>query len=1113
MPVNNVQYALPKEVVEALEKSMKGVQYDNLGGGLFQPEKRNVKEGNRYLLVSLGGTGADVLEYAQKLLMRNLNLTKDNVDQYVRFLAVDTDKTTADRFPPSDFYMLPGEDARHLISNNDASIQEWINPNLVELIKSTPGFLNGDGASAIRQIGRLLLSPPDTVNTLKTAISRRVDSLTQGNMDQLKIFVIAGIAGGTGSGTVVDATYLIHDVMQTKAAASHYEVNGIILLPPTGKATGGVDVFSGNKNGYAALKEIDYFMHLVDRDGVYERSVGHERMTLRENIYNTCYLMDGQLTGMAVGNHHERAVATAARWLLDIMTSSLNLPNGFVRSIDSNLVDAPGKAMLTVQNHPNSLCPRESTYSYAAIGNHQTIVPLDLVKTYVAKKLLDRMYGVFNQVRNVNEAAVEDFLKKVTMPLNGYNRARQEQQVDNEAGQLFRVRGPYFVINLLAESSRVLQEDINEMNARLVVLDRERKVNQKTAIRDRALKLNNELFLVYTQLLESLKKVLDQGYNIFIDTDLTKDRYGSTYSFTPIQDNTAALPSTAVNYLDSLVNGLNIQAEIQGMMNRVLTDQSGWSVRNEDGVLTSDAGEVFRKHWADRINALVEAGLEDLLIKHYSDNPNARYNEADPDKTKVDLEKAAREIVNQTFGAAGQAKVMADTQPNFPVGNFYGEQVLLIPVKAPHLKAAVEAEVGIQGLDVLVADSEASDMISAYALYTGLPAYLFRWTARGEAAYEKALADLTAGMHLSETAGGKLWGRFADLMPTSGVFVPKDPHDPTKPMTPREQAIVAETAQLFERAKCIGLTELLLDELSGINYSYTLFSLDEAYRPDPEFLKKVRRSSGKAKDDAVQAFEAAAQEKADALYELLKAPMEDPAFTADDIRSALTKANVVFNGKAMSFGKTVRTADGYNGDWPSFMAARLLRYTVDYVDIMEETVAVMEKVYDKVEKQLSRRVQMKTFAEYLMTDMFTYDAELYSWQYLSADGTELYSILDMEPFNEVMETAKYYFLFEAFHNRYDEVTAQLNNRFQDAWNGLPGLSRADQVKLIVARNAKAQALKDNELANIVNPRERVGSVTNPAFKNQAKLRGYDTDAMVKFYQAFLTQLTVSFSVR
>lgn len=292
---------MDQKVRDTLLKNMDELTYDDLGGGLFQTEKRDLVEGSRYLLVSLGGTGADVLQYAQKLLLRNLNGV-DN--KHLDVLAIDTDRATADKFAPSDVYILNGKNARNLITTDDAAVRSWINPNLAENIKANATYCNGKGASATRQIGRLLLSDPQEVNTLTMMIQQRARRLIANTADQLRVFVICGIAGGTGSGTVIDATYLIHSAMQDMTM--RYEVNGIILLPPTGGSTNPPDIASGNRNGYAALKEIDYFMRLVDRGEVYERQVGTETITVRQNIFNTCYLLDGNLPGIVMGNPRKK---------------------------------------------------------------------------------------------------------------------------------------------------------------------------------------------------------------------------------------------------------------------------------------------------------------------------------------------------------------------------------------------------------------------------------------------------------------------------------------------------------------------------------------------------------------------------------------------------------------------------------------------------------------------------------------------------------------------------------------------------------------------------------------------------------------------------------------
>lgn len=1100
---------MDQKVRDTLLKNMDELTYDDLGGGLFQTEKRDLVEGSRYLLVSLGGTGADVLQYAQKLLLRNLNGV-DN--KHLDVLAIDTDRATADKFAPSDVYILNGKNARNLITTDDAAVRSWINPNLAENIKANATYCNGKGASATRQIGRLLLSDPQEVNTLTMMIQQRARRLIANTADQLRVFVICGIAGGTGSGTVIDATYLIHSAMQDMTM--RYEVNGIILLPPTGGSTNPPDIASGNRNGYAALKEIDYFMRLVDRGEVYERQVGTETITVRQNIFNTCYLLDGNLPGIVMGNPRKKAVVTASRWLLDLMSSTATEPDGTIRTIDSHMSDGPSKTIGNVVPwKPVNLFPREATYTYTVIGNHQTIIPLDLVKTYVAKKLVDVMDDHFQRCGLVNASTVEKFLKDVLLPTSDPD-TRQKKRVEDLIYNCFQTMGPYYVVNLSRDASKELERQALELSRKLI--KQPAKQQRMNYVKEHLLYLNHSMFEVFTTLLDELKKILADGYSIFVDTERTESRYGSTYSFTPIQnkDSNGSLNSKTVEYLDNLISGLNIPVTARKIMQEVYQRRDNWIVTESDGhKLVTNAAATMRDIWTTEINAMVDAGLEDMLIKHYSGDPSAKYDENNPAATEVYLDQAAREIVEETYGDAGQAQVMADTYSFVPVSDFYGEKVLLIPKAASHLKKAVEENITNEGLDVIVAESTACDVISAYSMYSGLPAFLFQWTARGEESYERDVEKLIAGLHLSETPDGKHWSRLPDLMPSVGKFDPKNDRMVSK--NAREHSIADEAKEIFDRAKAVGLTELLIDVtvIPPFPYSYTLFDLEEQYRPDAKLLSDIQTSAGDAQVRAQAAFDTAAQEKANALFAKLDDAMKAPGFTANNIRTTLGIAGVTFNANPMRFAQTVITGLGYEPQeqWPDYNASRLLRCKIEYMDTMKETVAVMEKLHAMVESELSKKAHLETFVKYLMTDMFIYDQKR-KWQYLDITKTQLIDLYKVDPFSEKLITpAIHYFLYQAFHENYDSVVANVDSRFQLAWNGAPGLDEDAKNDLQVMLRDKANQLKNVELKDIVNPMVP-GSVTSAAYVAQAKLKNFDTEAMRQFYLDFQNQLFATFGV-
>ena len=152
--------------------------------GFFLPSGRSLSGETRHLIISFGGTGADGL-FGVKKLFENV-LPAQQLKDRVRFLAIDTDKATQkstaevkkddgtsvtvelDALKPAQFYQLNGGAARSIITHPemDTNVAKWINPRLVENIKSSVAYLDGTGASGVRQVGRLALYPANTVNIL-----------------------------------------------------------------------------------------------------------------------------------------------------------------------------------------------------------------------------------------------------------------------------------------------------------------------------------------------------------------------------------------------------------------------------------------------------------------------------------------------------------------------------------------------------------------------------------------------------------------------------------------------------------------------------------------------------------------------------------------------------------------------------------------------------------------------------------------------------------------------------------------------------------------------------------------------------------------------------------
>ena len=79
---------------EAREKLTEKLQTldKETGIGIFPDLARKVNDGTRFLIISYGGTGADVLNELKKGLKKDV--VPEDYAKRIRLLAIDTDKTT-----------------------------------------------------------------------------------------------------------------------------------------------------------------------------------------------------------------------------------------------------------------------------------------------------------------------------------------------------------------------------------------------------------------------------------------------------------------------------------------------------------------------------------------------------------------------------------------------------------------------------------------------------------------------------------------------------------------------------------------------------------------------------------------------------------------------------------------------------------------------------------------------------------------------------------------------------------------------------------------------------------------------------------------------------------
>jgi hypothetical protein len=239
------------------------------------------KPANPTIVIGLGGTGQWVLTYVKK----NLVDTYGHVPPTVKLLSFDTtsEKTEAKvekgeehakvgkvELDPSEFIYLGGnirpfaEEIRK--EHRHPHISSWFQAAYYMEALDADAFELSKGAGQRRPFGRMSVfydltqSPSQIVNKIEQAIK---DVNGQNERRQpIEIYVVCSLAGGTGSGMVLDVAHI------TRALAGdlgvQFAIRAFLVLQNTFQSVIAVNQIKANS--FAAMRELDRFLMVFDRD-------------------------------------------------------------------------------------------------------------------------------------------------------------------------------------------------------------------------------------------------------------------------------------------------------------------------------------------------------------------------------------------------------------------------------------------------------------------------------------------------------------------------------------------------------------------------------------------------------------------------------------------------------------------------------------------------------------------------------------------------------------------------------------------------------------------------------------------------------------------------------
>lgn len=463
------------------------------GGGIVSDtSKADQSAGGATIAIGLGGTGVDCLKNFKKEVYNRIKA--DNHDSkeasipeynHIKFLAIDTaaDSIKSDKDDVSDDYAAI--DSSEFLKISVADITAALsahgqlnrNVNMKWLAHEPEGDKEPitiadmkDGAGGIRQAGRFAII--HRVNDIVNTISGLISSVTQDHHDELSIHIFAGIGGGTGSGSFLDICYIIKMILEQMALSGSTTVCGYFFLPDVNLSK---QEINNNRllkeqiirNGYAALKELDYCMNFESNGDQWEQYYDGNRYISNLAPVDLCHLISSKnIDGGHSRNAYQYAVNVVTDYALEFTA------------------DQGGKFGMkqhrsNVNGHVSQIKGENGAlHKYSILGASNAAVPYREINTYLATNLFAQFGSIYDV--EPSEQAVKKVADDVGLNFNslfreyikganidgymGIAKSLPVKQLKDDMNPLIQAFNNYDdkILGQQDENGKQLQQELNE---------------------------------------------------------------------------------------------------------------------------------------------------------------------------------------------------------------------------------------------------------------------------------------------------------------------------------------------------------------------------------------------------------------------------------------------------------------------------------------------------------------------------------------------------------------------------------------------------------------------------------------------------------------------------
>ena len=783
MPINTEQYQNSnlsyQDRKARVEANLKRLDYAE-GNGLLSKAKKELLPGELYLFISSGGTGQKAL----RSIKETINKTIDpNYHAQVRYLVVDCAENELLKlvedgvFEQSEIMLIPYQGAHDTISPQHIAPdkKDWVDPNLYSATGGGipgmhPGF-ESDGAGAWRQPGRVRLACHGGVDII-SRIRQTINSTPHPDGTKLKVFFLCSVAGGTGSGTIVDLVYMTRHVLETNFAGLYNNtcIFGYIFSPSARE--GGINERRHpGANHYAAMKEIAYLMRLGDRGEKIKMNYGITNVTFNRNIFDTCMIVDCDTPAFGgFNNPAKTARNVVVQSILGSMTARDVVGGEQVSLVDSIYSNRSIEMNTAIASLPLDRYPRYAGYSFNAAGFASVKVPVELLTSVVVHNIFKKLWDAWNKdpgknahIRFLNDCGIEE-ARKIA---NIQSKNELLDKVEQKSREFIRRHGIMAMINVAREAARLLENEYIPYAS-----DRAKSVFFKeswtkttlllTAVKDHLLGLNNTVWETSRIVLETFQGLLKKESGILTDVRTFENNFNKTLYFCPINLTQSIETQRQANALMKFITGI-----YEGQEDRIIEDFIDEILLTDNlaklaGVTSTDAGisarldpaGMIRDFIEKQFRTIIDENIEVFLVKFFSGDPQAETTQPDPNdpakRIATDaLKGAAREIYN-TLTTKGAA--MANTLDNIE-NKVSGRRFIAVPARCPYLLEEIKRCAEADGSDIRVYQSDLEDEILMMTMLEGLPAFAFHSVMQSEPVYEAHWNDFP-GIHIEQCGSG-----------------------------------------------------------------------------------------------------------------------------------------------------------------------------------------------------------------------------------------------------------------------------------------------------------------------------------------------------------------------